>query len=779
MASNETTRRLRQSEYLRTYFADTGRDYSTGKNIRCPNQGAHAHGDANASARIYENDGGAFLKCYGCGGSWDIFSLWQLDNGGTFTDAKAALCKRFGLIEPPTPVNRQRLYLTKCHVALIAGSDERGLSYLKDRGISVETCRRFGLGFDAAQQAIIVPQGSGYLSRSIRPDATQKDKCRYFPKGAPREIFNVASLAESAKANTPVFIVEGEIDALSVCEGGGVAVSIGGTSGIGKIALEAAKLGQGIYIPCMDRDDAGEDAQKKLIEKLNGIGPAVHVYEGAPKCLVPDDADGNHLKDTNDALRQDAAAFRSRIADLVGKAQAAAKEEAEKRKPYITLADIPEPSEESSNPRALFKRGYLRKGGGIIAASVAGAGKSTFSLQCALHWVMGVPCFGIEPVRPLKIAVIQAEDDIEELAMFRSNMRTGLATEGFTPERIDEAMRRLHIRTDFVGKTGRDFTDAIRDMQQADKYDLLIVNPLNSYFDGDISINKDATEFFRKLVDPVIKNPVTECGIFFIHHMGKPSKGKESTNWGKGAYSQYAIQGAAEVNNWARAVLIMIPFDKAPDFWTLTAAKRHKPLKWKDADGKDTKDRIIAYSKDCVYWREPDADEIRAAREGSKPIRETKEEQRAREDLERRQAIAAIVSWLQHTSPKKKSEVYGWCDANEDPLFKGFHSHTVKRADGTHFPKRPCYLAYELVTANPLQYGVAYQVGKSKNGRTCELYGGVASLPCRGDPPPASDQTDAPKTIDEIIEARDRFSPPTKTFPGTLTGETTKGEQAK
>lgn len=30
-------------------------------------------------------------------------------------------------------------------------------------------------------------------------------------------------------------------------------------------------------------------------------------------------------------------------------------------------------------------------------------------------------------------------------------------------------------------------------MQHADKYDLLIVNPFNSYFDGDISINKDAT----------------------------------------------------------------------------------------------------------------------------------------------------------------------------------------------------------------------------------------------------------------------------------------------
>ena len=138
--------------------------------------------------------------------------------------------------------------------------------------------------------------------------------------------------------------------------------------------------------------------------------------------------------------------------------------------------------------------------------------------------------------------------------------------------------------------------------------------------------------------------------------MGKPSKGKESTNWGKGAYSQYASQGSLEGNNGARSVRSMNPMDKAPDFWTLTAAKRHKPLKWKDADGKDTKDRIIAYSKDCVYWREPDANEIRAAREGSKPIRETKEEQRAREDLERRQAIAAIVSWLQHSGLTWKEE---------------------------------------------------------------------------------------------------------------------------
>ena len=768
MASDETTRQLRRAEYLRRYFADTSREYATGANIKCPNAAAHAHGDSNPSARVYENSDGALVKCYGCGGSWDIFALWQMDNGGTFQQAKAALCDRFGVAlqsggaarqaartsgggspsahsltgspsggtvagdrtQTAKPDKRTNEYISKCAITYQAGENgEAGRAYMRGRGISDETARRFKIGFDEERQAVIIPQGAGFMSRSIKPDAEQKDRCRYYPKGAPRVLFNGAELVRAAKDNTPVFIVEGEIDALSIAECGGVAVSTGGTSGIGKAVKAAASVGRGVYVPCMDRDEHGEKAQAALVAKLREIVGAVFVYADAPLSLLPDGVDGMHPKDANEALQHDAAAFRARVADVIGKAQAYAKAEEEKHRPYITLAEIPEPPDESANPRAIFKRGYLRKGGGIIAASVAGAGKSTFSLQCALHWVLGVACFGIEPVRPLRVAVIQAEDDIEELAMFRASMKKGLAADGFTPERIEEALRSLHIRTDFLGKTGEDFADALRAMQTKDKYDLVIVNPLNSYFDGDISLNKDATEFFRKLVDPVIKNPATECGIVFIHHMGKPAKGKDAANWGKGSYAQYTLQGAAELNNWARAVLILIPFDTSPDFWTLTAAKRYKPLAWKDADGKDTKDKVIAYSKDYVYWREPDADEIKAAKDGTAVKHETEEERKQREELELRQAIAELVNWLTRTTPKKKSEVYAWCDKNPSAVFKGFHNHTVKnKKTGENYEKRPCFLAYELITENPMKYGVAFQTGKYKNGKTYELYGGVADL---------------------------------------------------
>lgn len=777
MASDETTRLLRQSQYLRQYYADTGREYSTARNVKCPNTVAHAHGDANASARIYENADGAIVKCYGCGGTWDIFSLWQLDNGGTFAEAKKTLCDRYGIErtsgntgadirqrkaaavhaltggraenEPQMakPDAETREYIERCATVYQSGADESGRAYMRRRGISDETARRFMIGFDAGLQAVIIPQGAGYMSRLVAPDVAQKDKCRYHPKGAKRVLFNGAEMVRAARENTPVFIVEGEIDALSFAECGGVAVSIGGTGGTGKAVQAVQFLKRGIYVPCLDRDEAGEKAQTRLVEKLREIGGDVHVFDGAPLFLFPDSEDGTHAKDANDELQKDAAAFRGRVADVIERARESAAAEAAQDRPYFTLAEIPEPPEEENNPRAIFRRGYLRKGGGIIAASVAGAGKSTFSIQCALHWVMGFSCFGIEPVRPLSIAIIQAEDDGEELAMFRANMKKGLTADGYTQEDISEALRRLHIRKDFLGKTGAAFAESLRIMQIDYHYDLVIVNPLNSYFEGDISLNKDATEFFRTMIDPVIKNPDTECAIMFVHHMGKPAKGKDAANWGKGAYAQYSLQGAAELNNWARAVLVMIPFENAPDFWTLTAAKRHKPLGWNDADGNATKDKVIAYSADCVYWREPSADEITAARTGTKPTQETEEEKEKRENEEYQQALKEIRDYLRCIpTPINATTLFKWCDKNPSTVFKGFRVHTVKKQDGTNYAKRPCYRAYEIILEYPIQNGVSYHVGKYRNGHEYHLYGG---------PQTTQAVTEEAQDVDAIIDNED------------------------
>lgn len=89
--------------------------------------------------------------------------------------------------------------------------------YPEKRGLSLETCRRFGLGFDpefgvglggAAWRALIIPTGPGsYTARNTDPALWSSNK--------------------------PVFVVEGEIDALSLEEVGGPAVALGSTANVG------------------------------------------------------------------------------------------------------------------------------------------------------------------------------------------------------------------------------------------------------------------------------------------------------------------------------------------------------------------------------------------------------------------------------------------------------------------------------------------------------------------------------------------------------------------
>jgi len=258
--------------------------------------------------------------------------------------------------------------------------------------------------------------------------------------------------------------------------------------------------------------------------------------------------------------------------------------------------------------RILFKGDYLRKGEGMVVAAQTGSGASAFALQSALHWALGAPCFGIEPVRPLKVAVIQPEYGVQTLAMLGAGMKQGLVSEGFAPERIDEAFRRLDIHTDFLGETGAAFADALADMQSQYHYDLVIVDPFE---------NCCSTRSLYECITPVIGNSATECGILFVRRFTKPPKGRDAANFGRGAFAQYCMQGAAGLNTWARAVLDMTPFGNAHGFYKLAATKHWKPLGWKDADGNPTRDKVIAYSDNIVYWRVPSADEIAAAKNGN------------------------------------------------------------------------------------------------------------------------------------------------------------------
>ena len=190
--------------------------------------------------------------------------------------------------------------------------------------------------------------------------------------------------------------------------------------------------------------------------------------------------------------------------------------------PLKSLADLPDPAPEETNPAALFRVGFFRKFFGAFLVSTSGTGKSVFTIQAAACWAMGKPAFGIQPVRPLHVAIIQAEDDDEEMAYFRNEITGGLVeVSGFDRAEIDDAIRRRVMLPQVIGAVGTAFIGEIGALLAAHpETDLIVVNPFQIYFGGDVSRNAELSEFLRTGLDPLIKPD--RAGVLFVHHTNKP-----------------------------------------------------------------------------------------------------------------------------------------------------------------------------------------------------------------------------------------------------------------
>ena len=175
------------------------------------------------------------------------------------------------------------------------------------RGISLETLKRFNIGFipdwrasekaPATPRLIIPNDGGGYLARDTRPDAP-KEYSKMRSKGYPVGLFNSAALNQTSK---PVFVVEGEIDALSIIDTGGVALGLCSTSNVEKL-IEALKKHTGelpSLIIQLDNDVAGQAAEKKLTDALKEINFFSYRQYALPETV----------KDANEFLMSDKAGF--------------------------------------------------------------------------------------------------------------------------------------------------------------------------------------------------------------------------------------------------------------------------------------------------------------------------------------------------------------------------------------------------------------------------------------------------------------------------------------
>lgn len=305
--------RLRLSEYLQS------KGININKNFRCL---AGTHEDKNPSMS-YDKDRNK-VHCFSCNADMDIFDLVGVEYGLTdFPSQKRKVFELFGLggqyqkpakIErttaAPVSVERQkektdyREYFKQCH------ENASSTDYFSFRGIGENEIKRFYLGYDSKKRAIIIPTSRhSYVERNTDMNAAKNE--RYKKHGESRP-FNLSAIEHNRGG--VIFVVEGEIDAISIESLGFPAIALGSATNASKAAAEILKQQKGeAFLIAEDKDESGENATKILEAALSGKS----VYF---KTVYPFD----DCKDANEALMKDREKLKKTLAELVSETGTAA-----------------------------------------------------------------------------------------------------------------------------------------------------------------------------------------------------------------------------------------------------------------------------------------------------------------------------------------------------------------------------------------------------------------------------------------------------------------------
>ena len=180
------------------------------------------------------------------------------------------------------------------------------------RGISLETLTKFQVGYveqwrvsenaPYSPRLIIPTYKGGYLARDVRSKLTAEEKKYEKMRRGHVVIFNAEVLKT---AQSPIFIVEGELDCLSIIDVGGEAIGLGSTVNVKRLLeiLRKESPSQSLII-ALDNDEAGRDATEKLVFGLEQLKFSFY------RSKIP-----GEYKDVNEYLMKDRAGLSSWVSD--------------------------------------------------------------------------------------------------------------------------------------------------------------------------------------------------------------------------------------------------------------------------------------------------------------------------------------------------------------------------------------------------------------------------------------------------------------------------------
>ncbi len=268
--------------------------------------------------------------------------------------------------------------------------------YLDRRGISKAIQKKFLIGYCAAWKhpgiepskvqyvpatpRIIIPTSNGsYLARDIRTDVPEKQKPFIKQKAGPTCLLNTIGLATPE----PCFIVEGEIDALSIIELGFNAVALGSANNIDLLVKTIEQIEPDSRAPvlvlALDNDAAGAKATRQLCENLAKIGVRYHVPKSS--AIYAD------CKDANDALLKDRDGFYARLFEQTRDPADLYEDNSAGHELKLFLDDLVNHRNQAPIPTG-FKNLDTTLDGGLFAGlyvigAISSLGKTSFTLQIA------------------------------------------------------------------------------------------------------------------------------------------------------------------------------------------------------------------------------------------------------------------------------------------------------------------------------------------------------------------------------------------------------------
>lgn len=257
---------------------------NTSSNFSCLNP---AHEDKHPSMSFDSRRNRC--HCFSCGVDYDIFDVAAIDTGLSGKELFNHVYSLYNISVDyensknqtssksiPQPESKTKIdinkksqnedrenlteFFEKCHAAV------EKTDYWKKRGLSKATVDAYNLGYWEEKRRFVIPTGDFSYNARATWEADKKE--RYLKPKGQFELFNLKAIP---LAEQPVFVVEGEFDALSIIEAGGIAVALGSSSNLRFIEFLKSNRPKYPLILALDNDEAGRVGEAKLSEELTKI----------------------------------------------------------------------------------------------------------------------------------------------------------------------------------------------------------------------------------------------------------------------------------------------------------------------------------------------------------------------------------------------------------------------------------------------------------------------------------------------------------------------------